>query len=176
MRCANCGSDNPAGLKFCEECGAKLVRACPSCGREVRHTAKFCGECGTSLTAEVLRPRSQVQSLEESGVRGPKSREARVRSLESRQEVAERRQLTVMFCDLVGSTALSEQLDPEDLQEVVRAYQATCTGVIQRYDGHIAQHLGDGGRQGQKCHNRFFLPCWPGRTGKQGSPRRGSRR
>src|SRR5262249_23327588 len=50
---------------------------------------------------------------------------------------AERRQLTVMFCDLVGSTALSEQLDPEELHEVVRAYQATCTAVIERYDGHI---------------------------------------
>src|SRR5215813_531364 len=57
---------------------------------------------------------------------------------------AERRQLTVMFCDLVGSTQLSEQLDPEELREVVQAYQETCTGVIQRYDGHIAQHLGDG--------------------------------
>ena len=49
-----------------------------------------------------------------------------------------------MFCDLVGSTALSEQLDPEELREVVRAYQETCADVIQRYDGHIAQHLGDG--------------------------------
>jgi class 3 adenylate cyclase len=57
---------------------------------------------------------------------------------------AERRQLTVMFCDLVGSTALSTQLDPEELREVVRAYQETCTTVIQRYEGHIAQHLGDG--------------------------------
>src|SRR5262249_52236264 len=56
----------------------------------------------------------------------------------------ERRQLTVMFCDLVGSTALSEQLDPEDYREVVRAYQDACTTVISRYDGHIAQHLGDG--------------------------------
>ncbi len=49
-----------------------------------------------------------------------------------------------MFCDLVGSTALSEQLDPEELREVVRLYQETCTAVIQRYAGHIAQHLGDG--------------------------------
>ena len=57
---------------------------------------------------------------------------------------AERRQLTVMFCDLVGSTHLSEQLDPEDLREVVRAYQETAAKVIQRYDGHIAQYLGDG--------------------------------
>jgi predicted ATPase/class 3 adenylate cyclase len=57
---------------------------------------------------------------------------------------AERRQLTVMFCDLVGSTHLSERLDPEDLREVVRAYQETATQVIQRYDGYIAQYLGDG--------------------------------
>jgi TOMM system kinase/cyclase fusion protein len=57
---------------------------------------------------------------------------------------AERRQLTVLFCDLVGSTALSAQLDPEDLREVVRAYQATCAKVIARFDGHIAQYLGDG--------------------------------
>ena len=57
---------------------------------------------------------------------------------------AERRQLTVMFCDLVDSTRLSSQLDPEDYRDVVRAYQRVCTEVIQRYDGHIAQLLGDG--------------------------------
>src|SRR5262249_27323583 len=57
---------------------------------------------------------------------------------------AERRQLTVMFCDLVDSTKLSSQLDPEDLREVVQAYQKTCTDVIERYDGYVAQLLGDG--------------------------------
>jgi TOMM system kinase/cyclase fusion protein len=57
---------------------------------------------------------------------------------------AERRQLTVMFCDLVDSTRLSGQLDPEDLRAVVRAYQATCAKVIARFEGHIAQYLGDG--------------------------------
>ena len=57
---------------------------------------------------------------------------------------AERRQLTVLFCDLVDSTLLSSQLDPEDLREVVRAYQAACAEVIQRFEGHIAQYLGDG--------------------------------
>jgi predicted ATPase/class 3 adenylate cyclase len=57
---------------------------------------------------------------------------------------AERRQLTVMFCDLVDSTKLSSQLDPEEYREVVRGYQQVCTDVIQRYDGHIAQLLGDG--------------------------------
>jgi class 3 adenylate cyclase/predicted ATPase len=57
---------------------------------------------------------------------------------------AERRQLSVLFCDLVDSTQLSSQLDPEDYREVVRAYQATCTEVIRRYEGHVAQLLGDG--------------------------------
>ena len=57
---------------------------------------------------------------------------------------AERRQLTVMFCDLVASTRLSGQLDPEDLREVVRAYQQVCSAVITQFDGHIAQLLGDG--------------------------------
>src|SRR5262249_12963089 len=57
---------------------------------------------------------------------------------------AERRQLTVLFCDLVGSTMLSGQLDPEDLRAVVRAYQETAAVVIQCYEGHIAQYLGDG--------------------------------
>ncbi len=62
----------------------------------------------------------------------------------SRTSDAERRQLTVLFCDLVDSTKLAGQLDPEDLREVIRAYQATCAEVIQRFDGHIAQYLGDG--------------------------------
>src|SRR5262249_19656405 len=57
---------------------------------------------------------------------------------------AERRQLTVMFCDLVDSTKLASPLDPEDYRDVVRAYQQGCAEVITRFDGHIAQLLGDG--------------------------------
>src|SRR5262249_29518083 len=62
----------------------------------------------------------------------------------SPQTLTERRQLTVMFCDLVASTTLSAQLDPEEYREVVQQYQDTCTEVIRRYEGHVAQHLGDG--------------------------------
>jgi class 3 adenylate cyclase len=62
----------------------------------------------------------------------------------TRAPQAERRQLTVLFCDLVDSTALSSQLDPEDWRDVVQAYQDTCAKVIARYEGHIAQYLGDG--------------------------------
>ncbi len=57
---------------------------------------------------------------------------------------AERRQLTVMFCDLVGSTELAERLDPEDLRQVIRAYQTACGEVVDRFDGHMAKYMGDG--------------------------------
>ena len=57
---------------------------------------------------------------------------------------AERRQTTVMFCDLVGSTALSEKLDPEELRDLMMTYQKTAGAVIERYQGHVAQYLGDG--------------------------------
>src|SRR6185295_16952052 len=114
MRCANCGSQNPEEMKFCEECGTKLVHVCPSCGREVRPAAKFCGSCGTSLTADIRSPASSAQ-------RG----DAQPQPTEPVLSPGERRQLTVMFCDLVDSTALSEQLDPEEYREVVRTYQHT---------------------------------------------------
>src|SRR6516165_762185 len=59
-------------------------------------------------------------------------------------DTAERRHLTVMFCDLAGSTALSARLDPEDMREVIRAYQDACSGAIARYDGFVAKFMGDG--------------------------------
>jgi hypothetical protein len=80
---------------------------------------------------------------------------------------AERRQLTIMFCDLVDSTRLSTQLDPEELREVVRAYQRVCAEVITRFDGHIAQLLCDGGspypsaaRQRYPTRSPYRHPYW----------------
>ncbi|MFP6746319.1 MAG: adenylate/guanylate cyclase domain-containing protein [Alphaproteobacteria bacterium] len=71
--------------------------------------------------------------------------EATVEDAPQRQpSTAERRQLTVMFCDLVGSTALSDRLDPEDMREVMRAYQDAVAAVITAHDGHVANYLGDG--------------------------------
>ena len=60
------------------------------------------------------------------------------------EDAAERRQLTVMFCDLAGSTALSARLDPEDMRQVIRTYQDACSGVVARYDGFVAKFMGDG--------------------------------
>jgi predicted ATPase len=75
---------------------------------------------------------------------GPPSRMPEAQVPELRLPDAERRQLTVLFCDLVDSTVLASRLDPEDLREVVRAYQDTCAQVIAHFEGHIAQYLGDG--------------------------------
>ena len=76
--------------------------------------------------------------------REPTGTPLRERAPGARPAEAERRQLTILFCDLVASTALATQLDPEDLREVIRAYHAACAEVIQRFAGYIAQYLGDG--------------------------------
>jgi TOMM system kinase/cyclase fusion protein len=84
------------------------------------------------------------ETISQAPTRDDQSPQVPLIHVERRAPDAERRQLTVMFCDLVDSTLLASQLDPEDWREVVRAYQETATAVIQRFDGHIAQYLGDG--------------------------------
>src|SRR6266567_9216376 len=96
------------------------------------------GEAETKLTPSPQPPLHQESSLAEHATPGEVPRTA------PQTPDAERRQLTVMFCDLVDSTKLSSQLDPEEYRDVVRAYQQASTEVIRRYDGHTAQLLGDG--------------------------------
>src|SRR5262245_20181383 len=81
---------------------------------------------------------------EAAGAKGGRGREVGLRPPASGRSAGERRQLTVMFCDLVGSTPLAEQLDPEELREVILAYQQTCADRIQRFDGYLARYVGDG--------------------------------
>jgi class 3 adenylate cyclase/predicted ATPase len=95
------------------------------------------GEARTTSVASSPLPPQQATRQEDHPPQG-------ISLATSQAPDAERRQLTVMFCDLVGSTALSAQLDPEDLREVVRAYQRACAEVIQQFEGYIAQYLGDG--------------------------------
>ncbi|MBI3800819.1 MAG: AAA family ATPase [Deltaproteobacteria bacterium] len=147
MRCASCGFENPDEMKFCEECGTTLRQVCPSCGQPVRPTAKFCGACGTTLEAAGKPPPAKTRKRQSTpSAKKAKRPAASPTAAQSRPAApeAERRQLTVMFCDLVGSTALSERLDPEELREVVRAYQEMSATVITSFEGHIAQYLGDG--------------------------------
>jgi class 3 adenylate cyclase len=99
----------------------------------------------TGTTADISAAASPpAQTTPQPAVQEQPSPEVTPRVTVSPPPDAERRQLTVMFCDLVESTRLASQLDPEDWRDVVRAYQRVCADVIQRYDGHIAQLLGDG--------------------------------
>jgi class 3 adenylate cyclase len=125
VRCSKCRSDNPAGKKFCAACGTALVVLCAKCASENSATSQFCGDCGADLDASTVA--GHKEALVGQKVPG-----------------GERRQLTVMFCDLVNSTALSEQLDPEELREVIHTYQAASAEVIERLGGYIAQYVGDG--------------------------------
>jgi class 3 adenylate cyclase len=142
MHCSSCGFDNPEGMKFCGECGVALNNRCPQCGFENPPRFKFCGDCGTALTGQMPAPSStlpKTQSVQ------PDTQPVQIERPppEPPTPDAERRQLTVMFSDLVDSTKLSGQLDPEEYREVLRAYQQTCAEVIHRFGGYIAQHLGD---------------------------------
>ena len=125
MRCPNCGAENAATRRFCAQCGAAFPSPCPACGFANEPTAKFCGGCG--------RP------VGEFAIEGPVPEPALARG-----DGAERRQLTVMFCDLVGSTALSARFDPEDLREVIGAYHRCVADTVGRFAGFVAKYMGDG--------------------------------
>ena len=100
---------------------------------------------GATVASSSQPPAPQTPNSEPRTPNSPSSQTLDPRLRDPRLDAAERRQLTVLFCDLVGSTTLSAQLDPEELREVVRAYQKTCAAVIRRYDGYLAQYLGEMG-------------------------------
>src|SRR5262245_50357969 len=133
MQCPSCAHENDAGAKFCESCGAQLIQVCPSCGQPAKLTARFCPNCGTTLGAAgtelPAKSRKRTGRTTTRKVRRPAASLTTTKSRPAAPE-AERRQLTVMFCDLIDSTTLSTLLDPEELREVVHAYHETCAGVI----------------------------------------------
>ena len=124
MRCSNCGAENPQGLKFCNECAAPFKRRCGTCGFENAPTAKFCGECAAPLDFAAAPVRREVEPRE--------------------HLTGERRHLTVLFCDLVGSTGIAAQLDPEEWREMVAGYHRAAAEAITRFGGYVAKYLGDG--------------------------------
>ncbi len=134
MQCPGCKAEVADG-KFCSNCGAPLAAKCASCGTENAPGAKFCSECGTNL--------SGAPAVSQAAPPPPAPEPARRPETHIAQD-AERRQLSVMFCDLVGSTALSTEMDPEDLRDVLALYQDSCKAEIARYGGFIARYMGDG--------------------------------
>jgi Double zinc ribbon/Adenylate and Guanylate cyclase catalytic domain len=147
MRCPSCGFDNLKGAKFCIECGRAVKNACPSCGFDNLPQAKFCADCGATLGTAGKLPATKSREGKGAKTLRQASR-CQGRPVPTRSQVAapeaERRQLTVMFCDLVGSTPLAEKLDPEELRQVILAYQQTCAKQIRRFEGYLARYVGDG--------------------------------
>ena len=88
--------------------------------------------------------RKMLAAIAELAVTSPSKREPVVEVGPKPQDTAERRQVTVMFADLVGSTALSARMDPEDLREVISAYQTCVAETVQRFGGFVAKYMGDG--------------------------------
>jgi class 3 adenylate cyclase/tetratricopeptide (TPR) repeat protein len=123
MRCSNCGIDNAPGSRFCNQCATPLSKRCAKCAFENAPEAKFCAQCSAPLDAA-----------------------APIRPVTERHDslTGERRHLTVLFCDLVNSTSLAAQLDPEEWREMVAGYHHAAAQAVERFGGHVAQYLGDG--------------------------------
>lgn len=111
---------------------------CPGCGTENSARVKFCSECGAPMG--VPCPHCAYRNPRDAEKCGGCSASL----LSAQTPSAERRHLTVFFADIAGSTTLAEKLDPEDLRELYARYQNICAEVVQRYEGHVAQYLGDG--------------------------------
>ena len=110
--CSSCGTENPAGTKFCIECAARLLQACPACDTANLPTAKFCGECAAPLRAAA-----------------PSSAAGRPAAAPAAAPIAERRVVSVLFADLVGFTTLAEGRDPEETRELLSRYFQLATEV-----------------------------------------------
>ena len=118
-RCRACGTANRAGRKFCAQCGASLAVQCSSCGAANEPGERFCGECGSQLDAVAARDAPEPGA-----------------------EV-ERRLVSVLFADLVGHTALSEERDVEDVRELLSRYADVARTIVGRYGGEIEKFIGD---------------------------------
>ncbi|SEF15038.1 Double zinc ribbon [Rhizobiales bacterium GAS191] len=129
MECPSCHADTVADSRFCIECGAALPVLCPSCNHANPERARFCAKCGYRLSGTSPNTVAPV---------------APPALLKPAHSFAERRQLTVMFCDLVGSTELASRLDPEDLRDLIGSYHERVTETVIRFGGYVAKYMGDG--------------------------------
>src|SRR6516225_4408557 len=127
MRCSRCGTDCAAGMKFCGQCGAPLAATCPSCGAGNPPEHKFCGQCGAPLNQPEL-PDSAAPPLTGTVSTLP----------------GEMRQVTVLFCDIVNSTPLTERLGAEGMRDLVSGFLEASLAEVRRYGGTAPQFTGDG--------------------------------
>ncbi len=144
MNCASCGNDIQSGFAYCPKCGAKQPRACARCGNPCPPDFAFCPKCGAAVSGPAsealdapppvdLRPKPPP-------ARGPEHRRPAAGKLEPD---ADRRTITVLFADLSGFTALSEQLDPEVMQSLQNELFEELTAAVQSFGGFVDKFIGD---------------------------------
>ena len=147
MKCPNCSFENAADAKFCENCGQPFERVCPNCGKPVSANSKFCKNCGFNLVgvAAEARPAPVTKTADLDALRktAPTNLSKKILAERERTE-GERKLVTALFTDIVGSTSLAEAMDPEDWREIVSGAHQRVSEAVYRYEGTIAQLLGDG--------------------------------
>src|SRR4051794_12059982 len=145
MQCPQCQAENLDGLRFCEDCGARLDSKCPKCGAEIRPGKKFCGSCGHALGAPIS---ARIPVASPAPAPTPEAytpRHLAERILTSRAALeGERKQVTVLFADLKGSMALLADRDPEEARAILDPVIERMMGAVHRYEGTVNQVMGDG--------------------------------
>ena len=140
MKCSKCQSENREGVKFCEDCGAKMEVKCPSCGAFIAMGKRFCGECGHELKEpEKALPLDYTQPQSYT----PKHLADKILTTRSSIE-GERKLVTVFFADVANYTSISEKLDPEEVHEIMDDAFKILMDEIHKYEGTINQFTGDG--------------------------------
>jgi class 3 adenylate cyclase len=146
MKCPKCQTENPDTKKFCWECGVKLAQACPQCGSEILPREKFCGECGHNLAALSQAPPIDLsfdEKLEKIQRYLPGGLTEKILAQRGKIE-GERKQVTVMFCDMRGFTPLSEKLGHEAMYSIMdEVFEILIHRVID-YGGTVNKMTGDG--------------------------------
>jgi class 3 adenylate cyclase/tetratricopeptide (TPR) repeat protein len=142
MKCPRCQQESPADADFCPECGAKLAVVCASCGTANTPTHKFCKKCGKPLSVSAGLAQG-VSRFTSPGSYTPKHLADRI--LTSRTAIeGERKQVTVLFCDIADSTALAEDLGAEAMHRLLSRFFELALGEVHRFEGTVNQFLGDG--------------------------------
>jgi class 3 adenylate cyclase/tetratricopeptide (TPR) repeat protein len=138
MKCPKCRHENSAKAKFCDQCAAPLARACPTCGIQVSSTAEFCLHCDSPLKPVADDPRF-------ASPRNYTPQHLAEKILTSRAALeGERKQITVLFADIEGSTELLAERDPEDAQKLLDPVLERMIAAVHRYEGSVNRVLGDG--------------------------------
>jgi len=138
MKCLQCNAENPAGSNFCLRCGARLGGTCGACAAELAPGSRFCNLCGAPTGGETPEERAAAPS-------SYTPRHLADKILKSKSALqGERKQVTVLFCDIVESSKLAERLDAERMHEVMDRALRLMAEAVHRFEGTVNQFLGDG--------------------------------